>query len=246
MRFTTRDQANESLRGQNHRIYAEGMAAMRSLVDSLTVDELAATNTCCPAWSNQDVVAHHIHFTGADDVPEAIGLALRETDQDAYDATRAERDAWTGRGVEGLSGRTVPELWDQWDAALVKRGDGHRPAIDLTMHLYDIEESLDRIDTSRTHLSDDALLAYATWFLSYKLETARQPLTLRSTDSDLEIAFFGDAPVVSGTSYDLLRCVGGRRTRAQADVLLDWDASSERARSLLSVYTWPSSEEAAP
>jgi uncharacterized protein (TIGR03083 family) len=247
VRFTTRDQANDFLRSQNREICDEGMRIMRSLVDSLTPEELAARNTCCPEWSNQDVVAHHIHFAGAETFPDTILTALREPDQAAYEASLQERDGWTGAGVAARRGRSLRELWDEWDAIREANPDEHYPTVDLTMHLFDIEESLDRVDRERPELAFDALLGYVNWFLVDKLRAAGEELTIRPTDIDHEIAFFDDAPAVSGTAYDLLRCVGGRRTRAEADTLLEWGSTSEQARSLLSVYTWPTDRiEVAP
>ncbi|MDX1691281.1 MAG: hypothetical protein R3290_09695 [Acidimicrobiia bacterium] len=239
MRFTERSAANEFLRAQNRRLYDLGAREMRRLMESLTDEERAARNACCPAWSNQDVVAHHIHFTGADDVPDSIMMALRETTQAAYDATRAERDGWTAAGVEARRDRSLQELWDEWDSLRDQNPDAFFPTVDLTMHLFDIEESLGRTDKTRTELAFDALLGYVTWFLVDKVDTAGQALNLEPTDVDHTLAFFDDAPIVTGSSYDLLRCVGGRRTRAQADHLLDWGDTPTEARDLLSVYTWP-------
>lgn len=243
MRFTDRDRTNDFIRAHNHRLYRDAMGRMRRLVESLTAEERAARNSCCPEWSNQDVVAHHIHFMGADDIPEAIMTALRKTDQDAYDATRAERDGWTGAGVDARRHRTVEELWDEWDATLAAHPGAHYSTVDLTMHLFDIEESLGRTGEDRAELAFDALLGYANWFLADKLRAGDESLVLQPTDIDHTIALTGEGPVVTGTAYDLLRCVGGRRTRAEADAVLDWGGAPEAARELLSVYTWPADRQ---
>ena len=48
-----------------------------------------------------------------------------------------------------------------------------------------------------------------------------------------------DGAAVTGDSYELLRCMFSRRTRAQADTTLDWGSADSLSRDLFAVYDWP-------
>ncbi|MEJ7801367.1 MAG: maleylpyruvate isomerase N-terminal domain-containing protein, partial [Ilumatobacter sp.] len=53
-------------------LYVAGKRQMARVASRLDDEQLRVTCPSCPAWSNQDVIAHHIHFLGAmidDDVP---------------------------------------------------------------------------------------------------------------------------------------------------------------------------------
>lgn len=49
----------------------------------------------------------------------------------------------------------------------------------------------------------------------------------------------GDATPLTGTSHDLLRTIGSRRTRTEADRVIGWGNTPDATRGLLPVYGWP-------
>ena len=51
--------------------------------------------------------------------------------------------------------------------------------------------------------------------------------------------FGGDgSAVVRGDTYDLVRCLVGRRSRAQADAVLNWGDTTEETREHFAIYGW--------
>ena len=192
---------------------------MVALVTSLDDDELARTCEACPAWSLQDVLAHHVHYLGAvvaGQVPDAMYAALGGSDAEERAAAGTERDDWTQAGVEERRGRSVAELLAEWDEVVASMDErAAHTSLDLTMHLFDVRETLDDPTGQTSALVADALAGYYWFSLVPRLDAAGQSVTLTGTDLDLGLETAG-APIVAGRAYDLLRCVGGRRTRHEA------------------------------
>ena len=222
-------------------LYRLGKQRTEELLATLTEDDLAATCQACPAWSIRDVVAHHVHaleaFAG-DEVPNEIYVALDGADAERESAGRS-RDDWTQAGVDAARGVPLDDVLARWTGIVDTMGaNGANALVDLTMHLADIHESLGTGLRPDQELVDDALDTYAYFFLFRRFsKEGLPPLLLVCSDTGREIGKAGGT-VVSGASYDLLRVIGGRRTRAEADAALQWEPSP-RARELFSLYGWP-------
>lgn len=226
-------------------LYRLAMQRTEALLATLDDAELDRTCQACPLWSIRDVVAHHVHYLGAvvaDDVPREMYLALGGTESRRVEAGRT-RDEWTQAGVQTRRGRPLADVLVEWTAIVDTMAPSAAGSVlDLTMHLADIHETLGTGERPDQPLVDDALAGYVHFFLTPRLSNARAlPLRLVCTDTGAELAGDGDGrgTKVRGSSYDLLRVVGGRRTRADADAALDWCDTSPEARDLVSLYGWP-------
>ncbi|MEX2628040.1 MAG: maleylpyruvate isomerase N-terminal domain-containing protein [Ilumatobacteraceae bacterium] len=224
--------------------YLRAQQATLAVVRPLPPEELDRTCAACPAWTIRDVVAHHIHFVGAfvdRSVPAAIYTALIGATDDERRRAAIARDEWTQAGVEARRGLDLHELVAEWDSITACMDDrGARALLDLTMHHGDIVESLTGASGSiDVEMTQDALTTYARHFLAPRLSAAGRALGLRCADTGEHLGPGDPAPTVSGTTYELLRTIGGRRTRAEADDRLDWGGTDEPTRDLFSVYGWP-------
>lgn len=224
-------------------LYQQAKGATVALVGELPLADLNRTCRACPAWSIQDVVAHHVHVTGeyirGTFAEEAYVAIVGEQSQRA--AAAAARDVWTEGGVLARRDLDLAAVFAEWDA-LVERMDDRTAGIglDLVMHLDDIAETLGATDPSASELSEDALGSWYHAFLVPRLTPTGAGIDLVATDTGRRWSDGGDNPAVAGPAYDLLRAVGGRRTRSQADASLDWGDTPEEARALLAVYGWVS------
>lgn len=220
--------------------------AKRQTVDLvLKLDEATLARTCvaCPKWSIRDVVAHHVHFLGAfisKEVPSSTFQALLEPENAIREVAARQRDEWTETGVTArreISFANVLVEWDQLVANMPPTAAG--VAMDLTMHLADIQETLGGDRQIHQSLIADALRSYYEWFLIPRFVAADVPtLGLICTDTHQEIRSATTSSMVAGSSYELLRSIGGRRSRLQVDLALDWQDTPEATRELFSVYGW--------
>ena len=222
-------------------LYRHGKQQMEHLLADLDDADLRRTCEACPEWTIRDVAAHHIHFLGAvlaDDVPRTMFDAIVAPDTDARRSASDDRNRWTEAGVAARRDLPLADLLREWDALESSMSDDSAStAIDLTMHLYDIKETLGEGGRDAA-LILDALRSY------HRLQSTRfkrlglAPLQLVCRDTGTVIEREGAEFAVGGEAYDLLRCIGGRRSRRQADTLLDWGCTAEPARHHFSVYGW--------
>lgn len=223
-------------------LYREAKATTVALVSGLRLDELGQTCRACPDWSLQDVVAHHVHVVTthlAGGLPLATYTAIvGDDDQQRANAAKA-RDEWTDEGVVARRGRSLVSLLAEWDRAVEALDDeGAGAALDLVVHLDDIAETLGRPAPEPGELRDAVLTLWNRAFVRPRLGGIGLTVDLLATDTGRRWGK-GAAPTVSGPTYELLRTVCGRRTRAEADRALDWGDTPEPARELLPAYGWP-------
>ncbi len=222
--------------------YLEAKATTEALLTSLRAEDLARTCPSTPAWSIQDVVAHHVHATSDfldGTFPAATYTAIVGGDEPERVLAAEERDAWTASGVEVRRGRPLPAIFAEWDelvAGIDDRGAGM--VLDLGMHLADIAEAIGAADVVSLRVAEESILGWYHAFVVPRLAVAGTAVALVATDSGRRWGS-SSIPTVAGTTYDLLRTIGGRRTRAEADALLDWGQSADDVRDLLPVYGWP-------
>lgn len=198
----------------------------------------------CPAWSLQDVVAHHVYaqrcwIEGV--FPPAALAAITAGDE----ATRAEaqtaRDTWSDQGVIERRGWSLEQLSDEWDEVIGRLTEESMPLVlDLTVHFDDIRETVEG-EVPRNEVDTMITLHRFHAIQAMKLEARGiGPLALFSIDDNELISTTGEpAPTVRGTTYDLLRCLTSRRTKNAADLVLEWESLPEPAREAFPVYGWP-------
>ena len=151
------------------------------------------------------------------------------------------RDAWTRPGSSGDGTFAIASVLEEWDEVVATMPDHAALAVlDLTMHLFDIKETLGDDRDRTSPLIGEALAGYYYFALSTQLAHAETGVGLFCADTGVSLVSEGQPAVVSGTAYDLLRAIGGRRSRLEADSTLDWGGASETVREHFSVYGWPS------
>src|SRR3954454_8426469 len=99
--------------------YAEVQRRMTALVASLSSDELALGVPACPAWTVQDLVAHHgaVVADFASGSTTELGDLNRLLDQNCDSAVAHDRDTLTARLVHERRGRSVDAILRDWRAA---------------------------------------------------------------------------------------------------------------------------------
>lgn len=211
-------------------------------LSGLPVDALSQRCKYCPAWSNQDVLAHHVHalhtITTGDSIPRAARDAIVEVDSDSRAVAVEDRNVWTQSGVDERRDRSLDELFEEWSEVVDIMTEEHaRLVLDLSVHFDDIRESLDG-PTPREGVELHRSLEFFHGLQAPRLRRAGvSSVSLAPTDAG---AIGGpDNPVVVGTTYDLLRVIASRRTRQQADQLLVWEGTPMEVVKAFPVYGWP-------
>ena len=91
--------------------------------------------------------------------------------------------------------------------------------LDLTMHLFDIKETLGDDSDRESPLIGEALAGYYYFALSTQLAHTNASVALSCTDTGATLVTERQSAIVAGTAYDLLRAVGGRRSPARGGQL---------------------------
>lgn len=227
----------------DERLYLLAKSRTMQIVTDLDDEQRATICPSCPAWTIQDVVAHHIHFFGelaaAGMPPDAIHALIGEPERRAEAA--AARDSWTEAGVAERRDRTLDDLAHEWDAIDLPTST-RLTAIarnDLTLHLADILETFGDRRGPDTDLVEATLRSYYDAVAIVRCREAGQVPVLRCTDTGTRLGAGPSAPEIAGPAYELLRAIGGRRTRTEADEHLDWGTTTEAVRAAFSAYGWP-------
>jgi hypothetical protein len=223
-------------------LYLVAKRQMVQVASRLDGAQLRLICPSCPAWSNQDVIAHHIHFLGAvidGDVPSAVFSAITDTDDAARSAAGTVRDEWTEAGVDERRGRTLDELIAEWDRRIATMPPEVHPVVDATVHLGDVLEALGERRGFDTALVEHSLRVYYDMTLADRIAAAGDSVTLRCVDTGARVGAAPGGPEIAGTAYELLRAIAGRRARPEADDALDWGGAPESTRRLFSAYGWP-------
>ena len=201
-------------RGQ---IYTQTRERIAGMVRDLSPEELARRLPATPAWSPKDVVAHLVGV-----VADITGGNLEG----------AGSESWTAAQVEARRDRSLDELLAEWAerAATVEAFLDQAPpdmSAILISDCYAHEQDI-RGGTGRPGARDDDALFIALEFqidnLAWRLKERGLPgLKLRAGDRVWATAPFGVGATVSAPDpFELLRCLHGRRSRAQL-AALEWD-----------------------
>jgi hypothetical protein len=149
------------------------------------------------------------------------------------------RDEWTQAGVDERRGRSVAELLAEWDRQIARKPDHVYVTVDAVVHLGDVLEAVGERRGIDTALIEDTILTYLEFSVAERVAADGHTLTLRCIDTGARIGCGPGAFEVSGTGYEILRAIAGRRTRAEADAALDWGGAPESVRAAFSAYGWP-------
>ena len=231
--------------------YRDARASLEGLLLSKADDALDAKVPACPEWSIKDTVAH---VTG---VAEGIvSGAFPEGAEDAWrdDERAARRDAWTARQVESRRGRSIRELFDEWNkhseqlepvlAGTAPLPPGTNPlatpsaVMDLAVHAQDIRGALGEPGDRDSGATKIGFRAYLIWLGTRLAASNLPPLRVRAGEREFTTGEGEPGGTLAGDFFELFRLLSGRRTREQARALLvEGDAAAYLP--LLTPYSWP-------
>lgn len=177
-----------------------------------------------PDWTVRDLVAH------------LVGV---RSDIASGNTEGAATDPWTQRQVDERAGRSVPELvaeWDQLTASAPLPDEGApSAAVDGSCHEQDLRGAVERPGAR-----DDASVEFAlTGLLSMvkgKLAEAGLPALAVEYDGSRTVVGDGEpGATVRGSTFELMRTVSGRRSRAQA-AALSWTSDPKKYLDVIFVF----------
>ncbi len=208
-------------------MYTTARERLIGVVSELEPAEVDVAVEACPGWSVKDVVAH------------VVGIAADVT---SGNADGAGTDAWTAAQVESRRDRSLSSIVEEWvalgpavDALLATTPQLEpRMARDALVHEFDIRAATGR-PGGRTGAVVDALLAtYAADYV--RRVDAADGLASVAVDIGTTRVGDADAPVsVTGSAFDLLRCLTGRRSRHQVEAL-EWTGRTDAHVALFTTY----------
>ena len=194
-------------------LYAETRGTAVGLFTSLDQAEATLTVPLTPEWRVVDVAAHVCGIV--DDVlygnVEGLGS-----------------DAWTAAQVEKRAGQSIAEICDEWmgyapqvDAMIADNPFfGVRITGDLIIHVHDVQHALGRAIDGNDLATRVAAHRYVPALQERALEQVGLGVTVELTDGGTYPAADGSGELaLTATSYDFLRSVTGRRSRAQVEAL---------------------------
>jgi hypothetical protein len=215
------------------------------IAQAASIDQSAPV-PACPGWDVHDLVAHQVHqLSSARDgtfpVDDALD-AIAAPDPVRRDAARCRQDEWVARGVAARRGVPIRPLTAEWDDlardAPTEALAGFFP--DLAVHFFDLLGSVGRVEHRHAAFVAPALRFWA-GYSETRLERARRgPIRLELAGIPGKEDSIGpvDAPVVvTGTPFELLRAIVGRRSARQADALR-WEGADEVTRGCFPAYGW--------
>jgi uncharacterized protein (TIGR03083 family) len=199
---------------QSAAAYGAVRARIATVFASLSEDDLARPVPACPAWTVKDLAGH---------------LAGNAEDVANVNLEGVASEAWTDAQVQRARERSLDELLDAWatNGATVEQLLPHAPpgpaaqlVFDTCTHEQDLHGALGRIGDR-----DHDQLPIALTFMAHTLDGAIRGLGLPTLElrTDHEHWVLGDGePDVrfEGTRFDLLRGLGGRRTRDELTALV--------------------------
>jgi uncharacterized protein (TIGR03083 family) len=202
-------------------IYAEGRVRLAELVTSADPEGRTAPVPGCPQWAIRDVIAH---LTGV-----CADVLAGQMDGVAT-------EPWTARQIAERKARSLPEILAEWSevAPQVEAMAEHFPArsdeqwvLDLTTHEQDVRGALGAPGGRDAAGVLVGLDFAATMGLTASIRGRGLPaLRVRAADCEWVAGDGEPAATLSGTPFDLLRAMTGRRSSAQVRAL-DWDGDAD-------------------
>jgi uncharacterized protein (TIGR03083 family) len=213
--------------------YAEVQQRLADLVSGLSSDELATRTVSCPAWTVQDVFAHHVGVLAdihADNLKE-LGDPTRLLAQWRDPQVALDRDTMTARQVEERRGRSVDELLDEWERAATVLSDGPLPGDptgmlpfvavnDVVVHEGDIREALGLEAAPEVAATAIALASYGATF-DRRLRELQLPAGAFAYAGNTRL--FGDGEPEATVAADRTTLVRMLASRLPPDAIRDLD-----------------------
>ncbi|HZC26203.1 MAG TPA: maleylpyruvate isomerase family mycothiol-dependent enzyme [Actinopolymorphaceae bacterium] len=202
-------------------------ASKERIVELLRTAEPSTPVAACPGWTVRDLTAHL-----------AGGLADFVASRFAVD----EGDDFGERTVRERRGQTIDEALAEWDKNRATADEalagpmGGVLVAEIMSHEQDLRQALDR-PGARDDPGLRTALARPLQELDRKLNEGGGGAAVRLVIDGAEQVVGTGEPVATLTvsSYDLLRVVGGRRTRDQV-LALDWSGEPDRALPALTLF----------
>lgn len=215
--------------------YAEVQLRLAGLMTSLSAEQLATPTISCPAWTVQDVFAHHVGVLAdihSNNLTE-LGDPTRLLDQWRDPEVALDRDAMTARQVEERRGRSVAELLDEWGRAAAALAGGPLPGDptgmlpfvavnDVVVHEGDIREALGLEVAPEVAATAIALASYGAT-LDNRLRRLNLPAVAFAYDGKTRL--FGEGEPEATVSADRTTLVRMLASRLPPDAIRDLDWS---------------------
>jgi uncharacterized protein (TIGR03083 family) len=234
------------------RAYGAEKAAVADLVRDAG-EAVATVVPASPAWTVRDVLAHLVgvcQSQAEDTAPEEPETDIMKVLVGWNEPDRtAARDRWTGEMVAARRERSVPELLEEWDGweraavATVNRGGlsaMRLPALvtDLVLHSQDLRAALG-VPGDTTREAGQLTLSSLLFLLDLRITAAELPaLRVEEAGGKVLAGKSAQGVVLAGTRHELIRALGGRRTRDQIAPMLTGDGS-DRYLPLIPLYDPP-------
>lgn len=218
--------------------YAEVQQRLADLMSGLSPEKLATRTISCPAWTVQDVFAHHVGVLAdihAGNLKE-LGDPTRLLDQWRDPRIASDRDAMTARQVEERRGRSVAELLDEWERVTAVLADGPLPGDptgmlpfvavnDVVVHEGDIREALGLEPAPEVAATAIALASYGATF-DRRLRELQLPAVAFAYAGKTRL--FGEGEPEATVSADRTTLVRMLASRLPPDAIrdLDWTGPS--------------------
>ena len=202
---------------------------VKELVLSLPSEDLDRQVPACPDWTVKELVSH------------MTGIA---SDMLAGNVAEAGQKQWTQAQITKRRDRSIEEIVAEWDEAGVQIDEAlgylHPAAAaatvgDAATHEHDLRGAVGDRDARDTDAVSLAFGSYAR-FLSRRIRENNLPTLELKTESEVVLAG-KEEPIgsVSGSQFELLRALTGRRTKDQIRTL-EWSTDPEPFMEIFSSY----------
>lgn len=212
--------------------YAATRKRVVDLVNDLDVEQSQVVVPACPAWTVRDLLAH-------------VAAVAVDTSKGNLEGVGSEE--WTQRQLDERRHRSIGELLLEWDevadqiagaldyfpkwAAALSVGD-------TVTHEHDLRGALGRAGARDSDAVKMSVTTYARWF-SRKVKDAELPAVLVKWMDGEWVAGNGEpALTVEAPTFEMLRGLTGRRTRAEVTAF-DWSDDPTPYLDLFTPYRMP-------
>lgn len=200
-------------------VYASTRTSLIGHLRDLTPAEAATKVPACPGWSAKDVVAHVAGLV-------ADVLAGMKPPFGSFEMT--------SRQVAERAEATLAEVCDEWaangDAMAAFMAENPMTGMgftaDLTIHYDDLAEAVEAIPTAPDDAVAVACGRYVPLLQERLVERLDIALTVTLDDQVWEPTGGSTARTLTAGRSDYLRALTGRRTRAEVERMLTWDADA--------------------
>ena len=227
--------------------YAEAKAAMLAQVGPPESPSWSKAVPATPEWAVRDVVAH-VTGLAVDAAAGTMPIDLNLMEQFRDPEVAAARDEYADGQVLRRQDRPPEALLSEWAAAepdLLARLRGENGGFpfgfdvvlttDLCVHTDDVANALGLPPNRNLSAARVAVAGYS-FGVDYRIRALDLPaLRLRYDGKEKTLGEGPPAATLSADSWELLRVLGGRRSRRQI-LALDWEGDPEPYVRLLPAY----------